>query len=209
MATTNKSLRSAQITKNDEFYTQYEDIDNCLSKLKSQLSGKNIYCPCDDPRWSNFWKYLHEHFTEFGLNKLVASFKPLDSEESFVMTYFGGNDADISVGSVKPLIGDGDFQNIEMEPFFADCDIVITNPPFSLFRVFVERIFMHNKDFVLIGAYTVPSYNDLFGYFRDGYIHSFCYNSNGMQFKHGNKMETIPSIWYTTLDVEEPPPIKT
>ena len=201
-------MKAAAKNKNDEFYTQYVDIEKCVGELKSQLRGKNIYCPCDDPRWSNFWKYFHEHFAEIGLNKLVASFKPLEGSESFVMSYYGGNDADTYVGSVKPLIGDGDFRNIEMEPFFAECDIVITNPPFSLFRAFVERIFMHNKDFVLIGNHNACSYNSIFGYCRDGYIKPFCCNADGLKFKNGDKITKISAAWFTTLSVNEPPPMK-
>ena len=100
-----RALENAKQNINDEFYTYYKDIEQELIHYKEFLKDKIIYCNCDDPRKSNFWKYLHEHFEEYELKELIASFKPRIEEPAFAAFYKGGNDADITCYEHKELVG--------------------------------------------------------------------------------------------------------
>lgn len=134
--------------------------------------------PCDDPRWSNFWKYLHLNFSKLNLKGIAASFKPLDGSSSFVMEYLGGNDEDITLGTLTPLHPDskyeikdgyevGDFRSKDVKELMTKCDIVITNPPFSLFREFVAQIMECKKQFIVIGNQNAITYKEIFPLIRD------------------------------------------
>lgn len=130
--TNNDNLHKAKSAKNDEFYTQYSDIEKEISNYKEQLKDQWVYCPCDDWRKSNFVKYFKEHFAELGLRKLTSTHINLDGSPSERYDYDGENEI------VIPLTGNGDFRSDECTRIKDECDIVITNPPFSLFREFVN-----------------------------------------------------------------------
>lgn len=126
----NSNLHNAKNAKNDEFYTQYEDIEKEVVNYKEHLKGKWIYCPCDDYRFSNFWKFFVDHFNEYELKHLTATNYDI-GKGAFRADYDGINT------EVVQLDGDGDFRSEECTKIKDDCDIVITNPPFSLFRDFI------------------------------------------------------------------------
>ena len=128
----------------DEFYTQLTDVAKELMHYKAHFKDKIVLCNCDDPTWSAFWKYFHLNFAELGLKKLISTH--YDREEAtYKMEYAGGNDNDIEVGVKTPLEGNGDFRNQECLDLLDECDIVVTNPPFSLFREYVACK-QHNPD---------------------------------------------------------------
>ena len=126
-----KGLCEARQRKNDEFFTQYQDIENEVKHYKDQLTGKWVYSPCDDYRWSNFPKYFTEHFAELGLSHYTCTNYDL-GDGAFRYDYDGENT------TITQLEGNGDFQSEECTQIMKDCDIVITNPPFSLFRQFIK-----------------------------------------------------------------------
>lgn len=146
----NKNLLNAKNTKNDEFYTQLSDIEKELQHYTEHFKGKIVYCNCDNPKFSNFWKYFHLNFEFLGLKKLIATHYN-ETEPTYKMEYEGGNDNDISVGVITPLNGNGDFRSQECIGILNQSDIVVTNPPFSLFREYVSQLMEYNKKFVIIG----------------------------------------------------------
>lgn len=125
----NACLQKAKKAKNDEFYTRYEDIEAEMQHY--DLSGMTVYCPCDDWRWSNFVKYFKNNFERHGLKKLIATNYDI-GDGAFVYTYDGKCETAFQVD------GNGDYRNYQ--EYLDECDIVITNPPFSLFRDFVKWI---------------------------------------------------------------------
>lgn len=131
MAKNNSNLHRARAAKNDCFYTRYEDIENECQHYIKHFKDQWIYLPCDDEK-SNFWKYFVDHFNEYGLKRLTATHINLDGTSSYRLDYNGAE-------TLKtPLKGNGDFRSEECTQIKNDADIVITNPPFSLFREFVK-----------------------------------------------------------------------
>ena len=126
----NTHLHKAKKAKNDEFYTRYEDIEKELIHYKDQLQGKIVYCPCDTPE-SNFVKFFTDHFQEYGLKRLIAT----GYNEGGQGTYYRYDGKNLNVGRLE---GNGDFRSEECTQIMKDSDIVITNPPFSLFRQFIK-----------------------------------------------------------------------
>ena len=132
----NENLISAKAAKKDEFYTRYEDIEEELKHYPDAFRGKTVYCNCDDYRKSNFVKFFLDHFEEYGLKRLIATCyveQSLFSTEKPVYLDYDG--VTKKTGELK---GDGDFRSMECRKYLAECDIVVTNPPFSLFREFIE-----------------------------------------------------------------------
>ena len=142
------NLDKAKRAKNDEFYTLYSDVARELAHYQQRFKGKIVYCNCDNPEWSAFWRYFHINFSALGLKKLIATYK---GNPTYKMEYTGGNDNDITVGLRTSLKGDGDFRSQECLDILKVSDIVVTNPPFSLFRKYVVLLVEHNKKFILIG----------------------------------------------------------
>lgn len=133
MARKNKELHSAKTAKNDEFYTQLADIEKEIKHYKAHFNGKVVFCNCDDPTWSEFWRYFHLNFDELGLKKLISTHYDA-KEKTYKLEYTGGNDNDIEAGVKTPLLQNGDFRSDECIALLKEADIVVTNPPFSLFR---------------------------------------------------------------------------
>lgn len=131
MGCSNANLHKAKKAKNDEFYTRYEDIEKEVSYYKDKLEGLWVYCPCD-AEWSNFWKFFLEHFDEYKLKHLTATHIELDGRRSERLD-FDGKEVTRTL-----LKGNGDFRSEECTRIKDECDIVITNPPFSLFREFFK-----------------------------------------------------------------------
>lgn len=128
----NTNLHKAKEAKNDEFYTQLTDVAKELMHYKHHFKDKVVFCNCDDPTWSAFWKYFHLNFAELGLKKLISTHYDR-TEPTYKMEYTGGNDNDIEDGVKTSLEGNGDFRNKECLDLLDEADIVVTNPPFSCY----------------------------------------------------------------------------
>jgi hypothetical protein len=189
MPNINKHLNDAIRSKKDEFYTQLPDIERELRHYKDHFKGKVVYCNCDDPRVSNFFHYFSYKFEELGLKKLVATcyknqnmdlFSQNDCEQAICLEYDGDKDhnnvPDPGEIGIKPLQGDGDFRSKECIELLKQADIVVTNPPFSLFRDYVAQLVKYDKKFLIIGNQNSLSYKEIFYLIREnkiwlGYTH--------------------------------------
>lgn len=171
----NKNLNKAKEAKKDEFYTQLEDINNELRHYREHFRGKTVLCNCDDPRVSNFFKYFAYNFEFLGLKKLIATcYKNQDvnlfsegaSEQAVYLIYEGdkngNNIPDDEEIEVLPLKGDGDFRSVECIEFLKEADIIVTNPPFSLFREYVAQLIKYDKKFLIIGNQNAIATKDIF-----------------------------------------------
>lgn len=176
----NKSLHAANKAKNDEFYTQLSDIENELRHYKHHFKDKTVYCNCDDPRVSNFFHYFSYNFEHLGLKKLIATcyknqnsdlFSQNDSEQAVWLKYTGDKDGNgiptPEEIAVKPLKGDGDFRSEECIGLLKQADIVVTNPPFSLFREYVAQLVEYGKHFIIIGNKNAITYKEIFPLIKD------------------------------------------
>lgn len=198
----NENLNVAGRVKNDEFYTRIEDVSEELRHYKKHFEEKVIFCNCDDPSWSAFWKYFHLNFGELGLKKLISTH--YDREEpTYKMEYLGGNDNDVENGIITPLEGNGDFRNAECIELLKESDIVCTNPPFSLAREYVSELMEYGKEFLIIGDLNWVTYKEIFPLLRNneiwlGYngVKEF-YQPDGSIKKFGNK------LWFTNLDIQK------
>lgn len=163
----NTNLTTAKKVKNDEFYTRYEDIESEVMKYRKQFRGKVVYLPCDDPaeKKSEFWSFFVNNFDAFGLKKLIATH--YDENGKAYKIWIDGdtsNDGYIDDGDAlqEDLTGNGDFRSPECIEILDECDIVCTNPPFSLFREFVSLLVTHKKQFLIIGNQNAFTYKEIF-----------------------------------------------
>lgn len=163
----NTNLTTAKKVKNDEFYTRYEDIESEVMKYRKQFRGKVVYLPCDNPaeKKSEFWSFFVNNFDAFGLKKLIATH--YDENGKAYKIWIDGdtsNDGYIDDGDAlqEDLIGNGDFRSPECIEILDECDIVCTNPPFSLFREFVNLLVTHKKQFLIIGNQNAFTYKEIF-----------------------------------------------
>lgn len=170
-----QTLIKAKRAKSDEFYTQLSDIENELHHYRNQFEGKTVYCNCDDPRVSNFFRFFSLQFEHYGLKKLIATcyknqnpdlFSMHDAERAVYLEYFGDQDGnrrpDPDEIAVKPLQGDGDFRSAECIELLKEADIVVTNPPFSLFRDYLSQLVDYEKKFLIIGNMNAINYKEVF-----------------------------------------------
>ena len=169
----NKSLHAANKAKQDEFYTQLSDIENELRYYRKHFDGKVVYCNCDDPTVSNFYRYFNLNFKKLGLRKLITTcyknqqpnlFSRHDRESSVGVEYAG------DVERVFQLDGDGDFRSRECVELLKQADIVVTNPPFSLFRQYVAQLVEHDKKFLVIGNMNAITYKEIFPLIRNNQL---------------------------------------
>ena len=166
--TKNNNLHTAKATKNDEFYTQLEDIENELKYYKDYFKGKVVYCNCDgflNKEKSNFFIYFSLNYEFLGLKGLICTkYNPNGKGKKY--EYYGdlngNNYSDEEEVFTSELEGDGDFRSEECIELLKKCDIVCTNPPFSLFRQYVAQLFEYNKDFLIIGNVNAISYKEVF-----------------------------------------------
>ena len=228
----NENLHSAKKEKKDEFYTQRSDIEKELKHYQHHFKDKVVYCNCDDPRVSNFFHYFSYNFEKLGLKKLITTcyksqnmdlFSQNNSEQAIYLEYTGdknqNNFPDPNEIEVKYLNGDGDFRSKECVELLKQADIVVTNPPFSLFREYVEQLVKYNKKFLIIGSQNAITYKEIFTLIKENKI--WLENKNGdMEFKvpayyeeretryrqdeTGQKWRSMGNIcWFTNLDYEE------
>ena len=216
----NRNLQAAKTNKNDEFYTQLTDVAKELMHYKSHFKDKVVFCNCDDPTWSAFWKYFHLNFAELGLKKLISTH--YDREEAtYKMEYTGGDDNDVEVGIKTPLEGNGDFRNQECLDLLDESDIVVTNPPFSLFREYVATLMKHKKKFIIWGNNNAITYKEFFpllknnevwlGYtanktlvFRIPDTYAKWDEKETQKMNDGHRYAKVPAISvFTNLDIEK------
>ena len=157
----NMNLCRAKSMRNDEFYTRYSDVAFGISAISRHLCGRSVLCNCDRPDTSAFWKYLHQNFTALGLSKLAAVY--YDTKEPVYLTeYAGGDDIDVMSGTKTALMENGDFRNEENIRILEKYDVVITNPPFSLFGEYVNQLCDFGKQFFVIGSINAATRRDIF-----------------------------------------------
>ena len=191
----NTSLGNARNNKEDEFYTQLSDIEKELSHYKNHFKDKTVLCNCDDPRISNFFNYFALKFDELGLKRLITTcyknqevdlFSQNDCEKAVWLDYYGNpNDptnTDFSTVEIKELKGDGDFRSTECIELLKQADIVVTNPPFSLFREYVDVLMKYEKKFLIIGSQNNITYKEIFKLFKENKIW-LGYKAGDMAFK--------------------------
>ena len=200
MASSKANLDKARNAKNDEFYTKLADVSKELMHYKGYFKDKIVYCNCDDPRWSAFWEYFHLNFSALGLKKLISTHYD-KTEPTYKMEYTGGDDNDIELGIKTPLEGNGDFRNQECLDVLDEADIVVTNPPFSLFREYVAVLMEHNKKFLIIGSKNAITYKDFFPFLKNGDV--WIGRNNPSEFlQPDGSIKKFGNIgWFTNLDV--------
>ena len=200
MTSANANLHKAKDAKNDEFYTQLTDVAKELMHYKQHFNGKTVLCNCDNPIWSAFWKYFHLNFTELGLKKLISTHYD-KNEPTYKMEYTGGDDNDIDVGAKTPLESNGDFRNQECLDLLDECDIVVTNPPFSLFREYVALLMKHKKKFLIIGNKNAITYKEFFPLLKNDEVWIGCNNVHEFEQPDGSIKKFGNIGWFTNLDV--------
>lgn len=159
--TSNKSLHDANRAKNDEFYTQLSDIEKELGHYKEHFKGKVIFCNCDDPTESNFWEYFKLNFKFLGLKKLVATHYD-EEKPSYKLEMVKGE----SGTTRTELKQNGDFRSPECIELLKESDIIVTNPPFSLFREYIAQLMEYDKKFLIIGSLNAITYKECFGFIK-------------------------------------------
>ncbi len=178
--TSKSGLRKADSERNDEYYTQISDIEKELFHYKDFFENKTILCNCDDPRVSNFFRFFALNFNNFKLKRLITTcyknqdadlFSQHNCEKAVWIDYRGNpNDStstDFSTIEIKQLNGDGDFRSQECIEILKQADIVVTNPPFSLFREYLGQLMKYEKNFLIIGNVNAITYKEVFPLIRD------------------------------------------
>lgn len=225
----NENLQAARKAKKDEFYTQLADIESELKHYKEHFQGKTVLCNCDDPRVSNFFHYFSYNFERLGLKKLITTcyknqnrdlFSQNDSEQAIYLEYYGDKDGDRvpnpeEIG-VKRLKGDGDFRSAECIELLKQADIVVTNPPFSLFREYVAQLIKYEKKFIIIGHQNAITYKEIFALikqnklwlgfgFKGGAGHFYSkYQDTATAGDHREGMIRVSGVtWFTNLDIQK------
>jgi len=228
----NQNLQDAKVAKEDEFYTQLSDIERELRHYKKHFKGKVVYCNCDDPWISGFFHYFSYNFEKLGLKKLITTcyksqhadlFSQNDSEQAIYLEYEGDRDGnnvpDPDEIGVKPLKGDGDFRSGEAIELLKRADIVVTNPPFSLFRQYVAQLMEYDKKFVIVGNQNAISYKEIFPLIKASKMW-LGHHSGDMRFKvpdyyepratrfwideDGQKWRSLGNAcWFTNLDISK------
>ena len=178
-----RNIDRAKEAKKDEFYTQLEDINNELRHYREHFRGKTVLCNCDDPRVSNFFIYFAYNFEFLGLKRLITTcyknqdmdlFSQNESEKAIYLIYEGDKNGnripDVEEIGVKPLKGNGDFRSKECIELLKEADIVVTNPPFSLFREYVAQLMEYKKKFIIIGNKNAITYKEIFPLIKENQI---------------------------------------
>lgn len=227
-----RNIDKAKEAKKDEFYTQLEDINNELKHYREHFRGKTVLCNCDDPRISNFFTYFAYNFEFHGLKKLMTTcyknqnmdlFSQNESEQAVYLVYEGDKNGDHiptadEIG-VHPLKGDGDFRSQECIELLKEADIVVTNPPFSLFREYLAQLIEYDKKFLILGNQNAITYKEIFPLIQNnkmwlGSALSYAafkvpnyYEEKSTRFwvdENGQKWRSMGNIcWFTNLDIKK------
>lgn len=236
----NANLHAAKTAKNDEFYTQLTDIEKELRHYRKHFKGKTVLCNCDDPFESNFFKYFVLNFNNLKLKKLITTCydgstvaeyrndKAKPYKAVVTMVHDTARDCGIDMEDIRNLFeldenelteleGDGDFRSEECLKILDEADIVVTNPPFSLFREYVKILIEHKKKFIIMGNINAVTYKEFFPLIKDGLVWPGVSFNKTMEFilpddyqkwnyrtEDGRKVAKIPMMaWYTSLDIKK------
>lgn len=199
----NSNLAAAKKAKNDEFYTQLTDIEKELVHYKEQLRGKIVFCNCDDPTWSNFWRYFHLNFAHIGLKKLIATH--YDPEKpTYKLEYEGGNDTECGGrGEKTELSQNGDFRSPECIELLKECDVVVTNPPFSMARLYIAQLMEYGKQFIIINNMNSITYKEIFPLLKDNRMWIGYTNPKQFIQPDGTLKSFGNILWYTNIDIKK------
>lgn len=214
----NSNLHAAKVAKNDEFYTMLTDIEKEMSHYKDFFKGKVVYCNCDDARESNFFKYFSKNFEFLGLKKLITTGYKAEGK-GVVLVYEGDKNGNRKVEDdeivVRELEGSGDFRSEECIEFLKEADVVVTNPPFSLFTEYVKQLMDFNKKFIIIGNNNAIIDYHIFPYIREDKLWLGVNSNKTMEFRipahyekwnrieNGEKYGKVPAIsWFTNISNE-------
>ena len=225
----NNLLNDAKQAKKDEFYTQLSDIENELRHYKEHFRGKTVLCNCDDPRVSNFFHYFAYQFEALGLKRLITTcyknqtpdlFSQHDCERAISLVYDGDKNGnrvpDPEEIGIHQLQGDGDFRSAECIELLMQADIIVTNPPFSLFREYVAQLMRFKKKFIIVGHQNAITYREIFplivnnqlwlGYgFKGGASHFISiYEDIASAGDHRTGMIRVSGVvWFTNLEIKK------
>jgi len=213
----NSNLAAAKKAKKDEFYTQITDIEKELVHYKDQLRGKIIFCNCDDPEWSNFWRYFDLNFDNIGIKALIATH--YDPEKPTYKLEIRRDADGNKLPAVKTdLKQNGDFRSPECVELLKDCEVVVSNPPFSIFREYVAQLMRYKKQFIIVGNQNAITYKEFFPLLRDNKVwigqsihggdrefeipDSYEVRTKSLRVENGRRFICVPGVrWYTNLDV--------
>lgn len=226
----NTTLRDAKRNKKDEFYTQLSDIEREVRHYEEHFQGKTVLCNCDDPRVSNFFHYFSHNFERLGLKKLITIcyknqnrdlFSQNSSERAIYLEYEGDKNGnrvpDPEEIGIHQLKGDGDFRSAECIELLKQADIVVTNPPFSLFREYIAQLIKYKKHFLIVGHQNAIKYKEVFplliankiwlGYgFKGGAGHfiNVHYTDYAKAEDHKAGMIRVSGVtWFTNLEIQK------
>ena len=216
----NAALTAANRAKEDEFYTKITDIEKELKYYKQHFKGKVVFMNCDDPETSNFWQYFMLNFSVLELKKIIATHYETD-KPSYKLEYslLPDKNGQITFDVIRtPLKQNGDFRSPECIEILKEADIVVTNPPFSLFREYVAQLIEYEKKFLIIGSQNNITYKEIFPLLKNNNIW-IGYNSGDMEFtvpdyyepratryreENGIKYRSMGNIcWYTNLEISK------
>lgn len=204
----NSNLRKAKKAKNDEFYTSLNEIEKEIKNYKKHFKDKVVYCNCDDPEWSNFFKYFNNNFDFLDLKKVITTHYE-EGKQSYKLELTKQGEV------VKTdLKGNGDFRSEECIEILKEADIVITNPPFSLFREYISQLIEYDKKFLVLGNNNALTYKETFKLVKDNKLWMGYSVNKTMEFQlsdgyerwdrideEGKKYGKVPSIsWFTNMD---------
>lgn len=207
MAKNNKAMQAAKTNKNDEWYTRLEDIEDEISMHEDyvrQFEGKTVLCNCDDPEWSNFFLFFRLHFKQLKLKKVIFTHYEMNGSPSYKLEWNGDYLGYDTLNLIKtPLEGNGDFRSPECVALLDECDVIVTNPPFSLLREFIGLIIDHKKDMVIIANEVQCTSKEIFPLFQSGKL-NFGYN-HVKEFKipDGTFKKIGTVAWFTTFKLDK------
>ena len=200
----NSNLHKAKRKKDDEFYTRYEDIEAEIMNYREQFNDKIVYLPCDDPaeKKSEFWSFFVNNFDAFNLKKLIAThydengkaYKIWIDRDACANEFIDDDDA-----LQEDLTGNGDFRSPECIDILKECDIVVTNPPFGLFKDFLPLLMIHEKQFLIIGPLNAATYKEIFPYILTGKVWSGYNNVRHFIRPDGSDRTMGNTFWYTNM----------
>lgn len=226
------NLISASKAKNDEFYTRLTDIEKEMKFYKNSFKNKHIFCNCDDPEQSNFWRYFALNFKHLKINQLTTTHYNYDGSPSYRLDMYKnvpeteknketfltleGSNIDLPLGYITPMKCDGDFRSEESKDILKESDIVVTNPPFSLFREYIYQLISNNKKFIILGNKNALTYKEIFPLIANNHLWIGHRNMNRdfwLYVPKGKKFEKldedkkpvkhIMACWYTNIDVQK------
>lgn len=198
------NLGDAKNLKNDEFYTKYDDIEKEINKYPSStFKDKIILCNCDNPSFSQFYKFFFEHFHKLQIKKLICIYYTKDEYSVRRCIKIDPLNTNELIIKDETLSGNGDFRSEESISSLEEADLVITNPPFSLFREFIEVLMSHNKKFIIIGSQNAITYKDVFSYIKYNKIFIGQTFPKSFSQPDGSEKNFGNICWFTNVDYDK------